>query len=69
MGSELKEKGQTPEVVALSNQNQITPTTVDNSTQVTNNTKATQVTRTPPNIVTRNDDSSLFGAVASTYTA
>ena len=69
MGSELKEKGQTPEVVALSNQNQITPTQVDNSTQVTNNTKATQVTRTPPNIVTRNDDSSLFGAVASTYTA
>ena len=68
MGSELKEKGQTPEVVALSNANQITPTQVDNSTQVTNNTKATQVTRTPPNIVTRNDDSSLFGAVASTYT-
>ena len=68
MGSELKEKGQTPEVVALSNANQITPTNVDNSTKVNNNTQATQITRTPPNIVTRNDDSSLFGAVASTYT-
>jgi len=67
-GSELKEKGQTPEVVALSNANQITPTNVDNSTKVNNNTQATQITRTPPNIVTRNDDSSLFGAVASTYT-
>jgi len=67
-GSELKEKGQTPEVVALSNANQITPTQVDNSTKVNNNTQATQITRTPPNIVTRNDDSSLFGAVASTYT-
>lgn len=67
-GAELKEKGQEPSTVALvNNQNVAPPQNIDNSTQVTNNTKATQVTRTPPTITTHNDDSSLFGAVASTY--
>ena len=67
-GAELKEKGQEPSTVALvNNQNVSPPQNIDNSTQVTNNTKATQVTRTPPVITTHNNDSSLFGAVASTY--
>ena len=67
-GAELKEKGQEPSTVALvNNQNVAPPQNIDNSTQVTNNTKATQVTRTPPTISTHNNDSSLFGAVASTY--
>ena len=67
-GAELKEKGQEPSTVALvNNQNVAPPQNIDNSTQVTNNTKATQVTRTPPTITTHNNDSSLFGAVASTY--
>jgi hypothetical protein len=66
-GSDLKERGQEPKTIALVNQQTSAPQNVDNRTVVNNTNNNTSVTRSTPNIDTHNNDSSLFGAVASTY--